>query len=99
MSPRSITLYLLYLVFSCYPGCRFGCCADGADALCQGGVAVTEPHDERVGREVAQAVAGEFLEAADEGFAVAVLGGIGVGAVFGTSRDGVAGGVEQQVDG
>ena len=46
-------MYLLYLLFSFYPGCRFGRCADGADALCQGGVAVAEPHDERVGREVA----------------------------------------------
>ena len=62
-------------------------------------MAVAEPHDERVGREVAQAVAGEFLEAADEGLAVAVLGSIGVGAVLGTSRNGVASGVEQQVDG
>ena len=62
-------------------------------------MAVAEPHDEGMGCEVAQAVAGEFLEAADEGFAVAVLGSIGVGAVFGTSRNGIAGGVEQQVDG
>ena len=62
-------------------------------------MAVAEPHDEGMGREVAQAVAGEFFEAADEGFAVAVLGGIGVGAVLGSARDGVAGGVEQQVDG
>ena len=92
-------MFLLYLLFSCYPGCRFGRCVDGAVALGQGGVAVAEPHDEGMGREVAQAVAGEFLEAADEGFAVAVFGGIGVGAVFGTSRNGVAGGVEQQVDG
>lgn len=72
---------------------------DGADALGQGGVAVTEPHDKRVGREVAQAMTGQFLEAADQRLAVAVLGGIGVGTVFGTARDGVAGGVEQDVDG
>lgn len=72
---------------------------DGADALRQGGVAVAEPHHQRVGREVAQAVAGQFLEAADQCLAVAVLGGIGVGAVFGTARDGIAGGVEQDVDG
>ena len=92
-------MFLLYLLFSFYPGCRFGCCADGPDALRQGGVTVAEPHDERVGREVAQAVARQFLEAADEGLAVAVLGSIGVGAVLGSARDGIAGGVEQQVDG
>ena len=46
---------------------------------------VTEPDDEGVGREVAQGVAGEFLEAADEGFAMTVLVGIGVGAVLGTA--------------
>ena len=56
---------------------------DGADALGQGGVAVAEPHDEGMGREVAQAVARQFLETADEGLPVAVLGGIGVGAVLG----------------
>lgn len=92
-------MFLLYLLFSFYPGCRFGRCADGADALGQSGVAVAEPHDEGMGREVAQAVARQFLQSADEGLAVAVLGGIGVGAVLGTSRDGVASGVEQQVDG
>ena len=92
-------MYLLYLLFSFYPGCRFGRCVDGADALGQGGVAVAEPYDKRVGREVAQAVAGEFLEAADEGLAVAVFGGIGIGAVFCSARDSVAGRVEQQVDG
>ena len=59
--------------------------ADGADALGQGGVAIAEPDDEGVGREVAQAVAGQFLEAADQRLAVAVSGGIGVGAVLGTA--------------
>lgn len=48
-------------------------------------MAVAKPDDQRVGREVAQGVAGEFLEAADEGFAMAVLVGIGVGAVLGTA--------------
>ena len=62
-------------------------------------MAVAEPDDEGVGREVAQAVAGQLLETADQHLAVAVLGGIGVGAVLGTARDGVAGGVEQDVDG
>ena len=59
--------------------------ADGADALGQGGVAVTEPDDERVGCEVAQAVTSQFLEAADQGLAMAVLGCVGVGAVLGTA--------------
>ena len=72
---------------------------DGADALRQSGVAVAEPHDEGMGREVAQAVARQFLQSADEGFAVAVFGCIGVSAVFCSARDSVAGGVEQQVDG
>ena len=62
-------------------------------------MAVAEPHDERVGREVAQGVRGEFLQAADEGFAVPMLGGKGVGTVFGAARNGVARGVEQDVDG
>ena len=46
---------------------------------------VAEPDDEGVGREVAQAVAGEFLEAADEGLAMAVFGSKGVGTVLGTA--------------
>ena len=62
-------------------------------------MAVAEPHDEGVRCEVAQAVGGEFLEAADEGLAVAVAGGKGIGAVLSAARDGAAGGVEQQVDG
>ena len=61
-------------------------------------MAVAVPYDQRVGREVAQGVTGEFLEAADEGFAVAVAGGEGVGAVFGAARDGAACGAEQQVN-
>ena len=48
-------------------------------------MAIAEPDDEGVGSEVAQGVAGEFLEAADEGFAMAVLVGIGVGAVLGAA--------------
>lgn len=73
--------------------------SDGADALRQGGVGVAEPYHQRVRREVAQAVARQFLEPADEGLAVAVAGGIGVGTVLGTARDGVPQRVEQQVDG
>ena len=62
-------------------------------------MAIAEPHDEGVRGEVAQAVAGEFLEAADEGLAVAVAGGKGVGAVFCTTRDGARCRIEQQADG
>jgi len=72
---------------------------DGADALRQGGVGVAEPHHQRVRCEVAQAVARQFLEPADEGLAMAVAGGESVGAILGTARDGIAQRVEQQVDG
>ena len=58
-----IALFLLYLLFPFYLGCRLVLRADGADALGQGGVAVAEPHHQRVGREVAQTVAGQLLEA------------------------------------
>lgn len=73
--------------------------SDSADALRQGGVGVAEPHHQRVRCEVAQGVACQFLETADEGLAVAVAGGIGVSTVLGTARDGVPQRVKQQVDG
>ena len=48
-------------------------------------MAIAEPDDEWVGREVTQGVAGELLEAADEGLAMAVFGSKGVGTVFGAA--------------
>jgi len=89
----------IYLLFSYYSACRLVLGADGADTLGQRGVAVAEPHHQRVRREVAQAVARQLLEAADQCFTVTMAGGEGVGAILGAARDGVAQGIEQDVDG
>ena len=56
---------------------------EGAEAFHQRRVGIVEENVERMGREVAEVVAAEFFQGADEVFGVAGdFGGVGIGFVF-----------------